>query len=384
MSEAYPLSLFAACAPGMERSLAMEAREIGFGQARAVPGGAVWQSNWPGVWKANLRLSLATRVLLRIDAAEITHLSDLEKWLRKLPWQHILPQRPRLDIEASATRSKIYHTGAIASRLEKVLKGTIGAEITREAEITVLARMERDWCTISLDTSGEPLYKRGFKQQVNKAPLRETLAAGFLRDAGYRGDAPLLDPMCGSGTFLIEAAQSAMGLAPGRARPFAFQFLPSFDAGEWEALRRSAVPAPLRDALQSAPDAAHPAHPILGFDRDAGAVAMTRANLERAGLDAYCTVRQGAISALERPQGAPGLVIVNPPYGARISAGQPLGPLYRAFGEVMRERFSGWRVALLTSEEGLARACALPWKKPGPPIPHGPLRIQLYQTGVLA
>ena len=214
------------------------------------------------------------------------------------------------------------------------------------------------------------MHKRGHKTAVGKAPMRETLAAMFLRQCGYQGDEPVLDPMCGSGTFVIEAAEIAMGLHPGRGRSFAFERLPGFDPAVWASLKSGGA--------QTTPDLR-----FYGSDRDAGAIRMSTANAERAGVEGITTFTPQAVSDLTRPDGPPGLVMVNPPYGARIGNKKLLYAIHGTLGQVLQERFSGWRVGIVTNEGGLARATGLPFLPPGPPIPHGGLKVKLYQTAPL-
>ena len=227
--------------------------------------------------------------------------------------------------------------------------------------IRIRVRIDDDLCTISVDTSGAPLHRRGHKQAVNAAPMRETLAALFLRACGYDGGEPVLDPMCGSGTFPIEAAEIATGLAPGRSRHFAFERLATFDPAAWAALKAGVQPHATSFRFH-------------GSDRDAGAIAMAGANAARAGVAAITDWRQAPVSALVRPEGPPGLVIVNPPYGARLGEAGELRPLYGALGAALKERFAGWRVGLVTTEPALAAATGLPFGPPGPWVPHGPLK----------
>lgn len=224
--------------------------------------------------------------------------------------------------------------------------------------------------TLSLDTSGESLHKRGHRQAVGKAPMRETLAALMLRVAGFRGSEPVLDPMCGSGTFVLEAAEIAAGLLPGRTRRFAFEKLATFDAGAWEAMRSRSFPSP--------PDLT-----FHGSDRDSGAVAMSTANAARAGVATFTRFTVKPVGDIAPPDGPPGLVIVNPPYGARIGNKKLLYPLYGTLGQTLLSRFRGWRVALVTSEPALAKATGLPWKSQSAPIPHGGMKVWLWQTGLL-
>jgi putative N6-adenine-specific DNA methylase len=244
-----------------------------------------------------------------------------------------------------------------------------GMVVDPAAALSVRARIEDNVCTLSLDASGAPLFKRGHKQAVVKAPLRETLAALFLRACGFAGDEPVLDPMCGSGTFIIEAAEIAAGLQAGRSRRFAFEKLKTFDADAFAALKQDPAPAPNWRGV--------------GYDRDPGAVAAARANAARAGLEALTVFEPRAVAELERPEGPPGLVIVNPPYGARI--GNPAGvrALYATLGRRLKASFNGWRVGLVTSDPGLAKATRLPFGPPGPVVDHGGLKIRLWTTTAL-
>ncbi|HEY4250387.1 MAG TPA: class I SAM-dependent RNA methyltransferase [Roseomonas sp.] len=359
--------IFLATAPGLEAALHAEVRGKGFKRPRPVPGGVVIEGGWPEVWRANLWIRGAGRVLARIDAFRVVHLAQLDARARRVPWGSVLRPDVPVRVEASCAESRIYHSGAAAERIGTAIRETLGAPLAPDAAITVRARIERDLCTISIDTSGELLHKRGYKEAVNRAPMRETMASLFLRQCGYEGGEPVLDPMCGSGTFVIEAAEIAARLNPGRARAFAFEQLATFDAEAWQGMR----------AVRSQRVPAARCH---GSDRDAGAIAMSRANAARAGIADATEFRQAAISDIQPPPGPPGLVIANPPYGTRIGDRQALVPLYQAFGQVLRQRFTGWRVGLITTEPGLAQATGLPFLPPGAPVPHGGLRVTLYQT----
>ena len=360
-----PFEIFLAAPPGLEPVLADEAREAAFDVAGTVPGGVLARGGWPEVWRANLELRGAGRVLVRLGGFPAVHLAQLDKRARRMAWRSVFRADVPVRVEASCRRSRIYHEKAAAERVGRALADA-GVPVSEEAELRLLVRIEENLVSFSLDSSGAPLHRRGHKQAVGKAPLRETLAALFLRAAGYSGAEPVVDPMCGSGTFVIEAAEMAAGLAPGRSRGFAFERLESFDADRWEAMRaaRAAQETPFR---------------FQGFDRDAGAVRMSAENAARAGVEALCVFARQPISDLAPPEGPPGLVIANPPYGGRIGNKGALRALYGRFGEVMRARFGGWRVALVTSEDTLARASALPLE-PGPQVPHGGLRVRLWQT----
>ncbi|MES2710097.1 MAG: class I SAM-dependent RNA methyltransferase [Pseudomonadota bacterium] len=365
-----PFDIFLSTAPGLEPILCEEVRTKGFRQPKPVPGGVVTRGGWPDVWRANLWLRGAGRVLARIDAFHVTHLAQLDARARRIPWSDVLRKDVPFRVEASCASSRIYHSGAAAQRIATAIREELGAPQSEDDGVLVRVRIEHDLCTISVDTSGEPLHKRGYKQAVNAAPMRETMAALFLRQCGYDGTEPLVDPMCGSGTFVIEAAEMAARLNPGRNRAFAFERLVTFNREAWEAMRAVRREAP-------------PAPPCLGSDRDAGAIAMSRANADRAGVGAMVQFRHCAISDAEPPAGAPGLVILNPPFGNRLGHGADVLPLYRALGQVLTRRFAGWRAGIITSEPALARATGLAFLPITAPVPHGGLRVTLYRTGPL-
>lgn len=362
--------IFLATAPGLETVLLAEVKANGFRAPKAVPGGVTIEGRWHDVWRANLVVRGTSRVLARIDAFHVTHLTDLEKRARKAPWSAVLRRDVPVRVEASCRKSRIYHSGAAAERIETAIRETLDAPVSADAEIAIMARFENDRCTLSIDTSGELLHKRGFKEAVAKAPMRETLAALFLRACGYTGTETVLDPMCGSGTFVIEAAEIAAGLAPGRTRAFAFERLATFDPARWDDVRA-------RVSQRTPPQR------FYGRDRDSGAIAMSMANAERAGVAAFTDFATQTVSALVPPDGPAGLVIVNPPYGARIGDRQKLAPLYRSLGATLRERFSGWRAGLITTDASLAQATGLPFEPPGPPVAHGGLRVKLFHTAPL-
>lgn len=362
--------IFLVAAPGLESALSDEVWGKGFADARPIKGGVVVRGGWPEVWRANLQIRGASRVLARIGSFRAFHLAQLDKRARRIPWAGVLRPNVPFRVEVSCKSSRIYHSGAAKQRIERAIQEELGANASPEAEVAIKARIEDDLCTIAVDTSGEPLHKRGFKEAVSKAPMRETLASLFLRQCGYVGTEPVLDPMCGSGTFVIEAAEIAAGLNPGRSRHFAFEQLATFDGAAWQRLRETGT-------------VTRPDFRLYGSDRDAGAIAMSRANAERAGVAEFTEFWQLAISELVPPVGPPGLVIVNPPYGDRIGDKVRLQSLYRALGQTLMARFAGWRVGLVTSEASLAKAAGLPFMPPTAPVSHGGLRVMLFQSGPL-
>ncbi len=371
MSISKDFEIFLATAPGLEGVLYDEVRSKGFKQAKAIPGGVTIQGGWPEVWRANLWIRGASRVLARIESFQVLHLAQLDKRAREMAWGSILNPQTPFRVEVVCSKSRIYHEGAAAERIEKAIAETLNAPHAPDADITVMARIHRDVCTISLDTSGELLHRRGYKQSVNKAPMRENMAALFLQQCGYKGTEPVLDPMCGSGTFVIEAAEIAARLNPGRARHFAFEKFANFDPAAWEAMR---------SVHRQAASELH----FYGSDRDEGAVAMSRENAARAGVSALTEFEQRTISDLSPPTDTPGLVIVNPPYGTRIGDKRKLMSLYQTLGDVLRARFSNWRVGIITTDVALAKATSLPFLPTTAPVQHGGLRVTLFHTEPLA
>ena len=375
MSSDGDFEIFLVASPGLEDALCAEARANGFAQATPVKGGGVTvKGGWPEVWRANLEIRGASRIFARFASFRAMHLAQLDKRARRVAWGEVLRKDVPFRVEVSCATSRIYHSGAAAARIERAIREELGAPHSREADVCIKARIDDDLCTIGVDTSGEPLHKRGYKEAVAKAPMRETMASLFLQQCGYNGSEPVLDPMCGSGTFVIEAAEIAAGLKPGRARAFAFEQLATFDAAAWQRLRDTASATP-RDTA--------PGIRFYGSDRDAGAIGMCVDNAARSGVAEATEFKQSTISELVAPSGPPGLVIVNPPYGARLGDRNQLHPLYRALGQTLLARFAGWRVGLVTNEIALAKVTGLPFAPPPPSVLHGGLRVTLFQTGPL-
>ncbi|GGD23110.1 THUMP domain-containing class I SAM-dependent RNA methyltransferase [Sinisalibacter lacisalsi] len=361
--------IFLTAPPGLEAVLADEARAAGFEGVATLPGGVTVTGGWPDVWRANIALRGATRVLARFAEFRAFHLAQLDKRARKVDWVAVLRTDVPVRVEATTKGSKIYHAGAATQRIERAIREELGAPIAKDAPVQIKARIDDNLVTLSVDTSGESLHKRGHKLFTGKAPIRETMAALFLRQMGFTGNETLVDPMCGSGTFVIEAAEIAMGLLPGRDRAFAFEHLASYDPAAVAALKTGAPrPTDLR---------------FYGFDRDQGAIKGAGENAARAGVSDVTKFARAAVSDLARPEGPPGLVMVNPPYGGRIGDRKPLFALYGALGEALRARFSGWRVGIITNDGGLAKATGLPFLPPGPPVAHGGLTVKLYRTDPL-
>lgn len=366
--------IFLVTLPGLETYLYAEVCEQGFRKPKIINGGVLIRGGWPDVWRANLVLRGTSKVLARIGEFRALHLAQLDKRARKFPWGDYLTPDHTVKVDVSTNRkSQIYHGGAAEQRIEQAIHEALGAKIATsldETDILIKVRIARNLVGLSIDTSGDPLHKRGHKQAMGKAPLRETIAAMTLRACGYKRTEPLLDPLCGSGTYPIEAAEIAANLMAGRHRHFTFEKLTTYDAAAVQALK---------DGWHTRDTPQH----FFGSDRNKQVIEAAQANAKRAGVFDACQLTTQPLSDIQRPEGPPGLVMVNPPYGERIGNKKDLTALYKRFGDIMRERFSGWRVGMVTTDKSLAEATKLPWHPPSAPIPHGGLKIRLYQTDAL-
>jgi putative N6-adenine-specific DNA methylase len=331
------VEVFAVCAPGLEPFVAAELNRAGAASVTERHGGVSCTASWSQVWQLNLWSRCASRILLRIARFSAPNFADFEAGLRRIEWSSWLPSEGTVSVSGASTNSAIYHTGAIEERAMLSLTSRTGlvavddvTEVDTEfdddddasplavtpkrqvAGSSVLIRIISDQVTVSIDSSGEPLYKRGWREAVAKAPIRETLAAGLLVASGWDGKAPLIDPFCGSGTVAIEAMLLARRIAPGRHREFAFQTWPSFEQARWDRL----VGAADADVVDRRPI-------VIGADRDAGAIAAARSNAARAGVAELIEWREASISDLVVPKGRVGVIATNPPYGQRVGGVAP-------------------------------------------------------------
>lgn len=352
--------LFAVALPGTEPLVAAELDALGLGPARPLAGGVAFAGDGPAIVAANLHLRTATRVLVRLAEFPAPGFPVLARRLGDLAWEDILPAGAptRLAVRATAHKSRLYHTGAIAERVQLAVAARLGApvELVRPAEdvddeneggpapaTLVVVRLERDQCTVSVDSSGDPLHRRGYRLATARAPLRPTLAAALLAAVDWRPGEPLLDPFCGSGTIAIEAALIAAGRPAGALRAFACARWPAL-AADYPALRAAA------ERLSPGPC---PSAPIAASDRDPGAIEAARANARRAGVEAAIDLAVRPFADC-RPTEGRGLVLTNPPYGLRVGRARTLRDLYAHIGHVLRDRFlgaPGWRAALLCPPE---------------------------------
>ena len=369
------LPYFATCAPGLEPLLLAELRALRVAGARQEEGGVAFGGGDRALYSANLHLRTASRVLVRVATFHADSFAELERRADKVEWERWVAGDVPVDFRVTCRKSRLYHSDAVAERLLRSAARKVGVDVkaafAAAAALVVegeedddehaapgasqlfVVRLVRDELTLSADASGALLHRRGYRQAVGKAPLRETLAAAMLLGSGWTPGQPLLDPMCGAGTIAIEAALLARNVAPGLSRAtggvgFAFERWPGFDAALWERL--------VGEARATVKDAA-PA-PILASDRDAGAIGAARANAERAGVLGDITFAERALSSLP-PVPAGGWLVTNPPYGARVGERGPLRALYARIGQVVAG-LDGWSLALLSADAVLEGQVGLP------------------------
>lgn len=368
------LDCFAITAPGLEPICATELRSLGLEPRIPRDGGGVsWRGDASSVARANLWLRTASRVIVRAARFRATAFYELELQAKRIAWERFISPGAVVALRVTCRKSKLYHSAAVAERIaESIGRRVGGVKMETSAAIDgedsardddagsanrqlFVIRIVHDECTVSADSSGALLHLRGYRQAIGKAPLRETLAAAMLLGAGWSGESPLVDPMCGSGTIPIEAAMLARRMAPGRARTFAFTHWPAHDARAWRKQLDDARSA----ELQQAPAA------IAGSDRDAGAIAAAEANAERAGVRADIELHAKAISAMnDTPTAdATGLIACNPPYGVRVGDRERLRDLYAQLGNVVRRSRPGWQVALLSADRTLERQTRLAFEE---------------------
>jgi putative N6-adenine-specific DNA methylase len=300
------------------------------------------------LYKANLMLRTASRVIVRLGEYFASSFSELRKEASRLEWEPFIRPGQRVNLRVTCHKSKLYHSDAVAQRILGAINDHFTVAGRNPRPITssndgqlVIVRLLNDICTISIDSSGELLYKRGYKQAVAKAPLRENIAAAMIRFSGWDATYSLVDPFCGSGTIPIEAAQMAGRVPPGISRAFRFSDWPVFDKEKWNSV--------LADAKNGISDS-KPA--IFGYDRDAGAIEFSQANAARAGQKNNIRFLQQAVSYLESPSKI-GTIVTNPPYGIRTKENNDLRDLYARFGSILLEKFSGWTLVMLSPDDVL-------------------------------
>lgn len=373
---------FTTCPRGLEILLAEDLANAGGKDVATVPGGASCKGSQETGYRINLESRIATRVLWRIAQGGYRNEAEIYRMAHDVDWSRLFSVDRSIRVYVTAIRSPLKSPEFITLKVKDAVCDRFRADTgrrpsvnTKHPEVRIHLFLAADQATLYLDTSGEPLYMRGHKLAKVGAPLKENLAAGILRLSGWQPGTPLLDPMCGSGTFLLEAAQMALDDAPGLSRElgdFGFEHLKSFDAALWRTLQRAAAER-RREATTL---------PLYGSDIDSDAVARTRQNLAGAGLDNLVTLETSNL--LTRAAPAPsGVMVANPPYGERLGSEEELAAFYPPLGDALKQRFAGWSCWFLSADTRLPKLIRLQTSRKIP-LYNGPLECRLYNIDIVA
>lgn len=367
-----PEHFFAPCPRGLEALVARELAGLGAEAVTLREGGVGFTGPFPLAWRVNLWSRLASRVYWRVAYAAYRNEDDLYRLAAGVAWPELFEVTRTIAVSITARHCPLPSLHFAALRVKDAVCDCFRARLGRRPDVDTRAPMVRihvfldeAQASIYLDTSGEALFKRGWRQTKGEAPLKENLAAGVLLLAGWRPGLALLDPMCGSGTFVVEAALMALDIAPGLSRRFAFEHLANFDAGAWENLCAEAQAAKKPVSFQR----------LFAYDRDPGAIAMTKANLASSGLTGVAELHCEEATRLSAPV-PEGILVANPPYGARLSEAKVLADFYPRWATCLKRNFTGWTAAILTADTRLPTLMRL---KPARRIPlyNGPIECRL-------
>jgi putative N6-adenine-specific DNA methylase len=368
---------FSPCPRGLEQPLADELAELGIAGATVTPGGVSFSGPFETIYTVNLHSRVASRVLWRIAQAPYRNEQDLHALAHATPWENYFPATHTLRIDVVATRSPLkslkFATLTIKDGVCDRFRERTGERPSIAklgADARIYAYLDATTVTLYLDTSGEALFKRGYRVVDVEAPIRENLAAGILRLVGWKPEIPLYDPMCGSGTFLIEAAQIALGMPAGAKRRFGFYKLKQFDAPAWQRLRDTA-PRKAPAGLQ-----------LYGSDVSKDALRAALANFTAAGVDDVIRIRSGDLLDLPAPTPA-GIMVCNPPYGARLGDDASLAAFYPKLGDALKKNYAGWTCHFISADRRMEKLVKLrPTRKV--PLMNGDLDCRLYEFKVVA
>jgi len=346
---------FAPCPRGLEAVLAAELKHLDATSIEISPGGVAFHGNWLTCYRANLESRIASRILWQVARNQYRNEADIYDITHNLPWFDWFGPQLTIKVNLAAIKCPLRSLDFLTLRIKdaicdkfRAICGKRPSINTTSPDIRIHGFLDAQQFTLYLDTSGEALFKRGLRQAQGDAPLRENLAAGILVLADWKPGIPLLDPMCGSGTLLLEAAQIACRIAPGSGRQFAFEKLKLFDIRSWKTLKQAAMERQHKYTFQS----------IYGSDLYGNALTNARNNLAAAGLAECVKLKQANVLEISAPAET-GMLISNPPYGIRIGDQQVLAKFYPQLGNVLKQRFSGWQAFLLTADPLLVKSIRL-------------------------
>ena len=374
-----PNYFFAPCPRGLAPALAGELADLGAHHPQAAEAGVSFTGPFDLIYAANLHSRIASRILWRVAQFPYSNENDVYERGKEVQWREYFSAERTFKVETNAHRSPVKSLDFVTLRVKDAIadhfRSALGHRPSvspRDPDVRVHAFLDAKMCTLYIDTSGEPLFKRGRRDFVGEAPLKKNLAAGILRIAGWRPGMALLDPMCGAGTFLSEAADITLARAPGRSRAFGFQNLSRYNASTWERLLAKAQ----REEKPMAP------LPIYGSDLYGRTVDSARMNLRDAGLESAVTLKQVNLLELSAPADT-GLLVTNPPYGVRLGEKEDLAQFYPQLGDTLKKRFAGWTAFILSGDPELAKLIRLSASK-RTVLYNGALECRLYEYRMVA
>lgn len=370
---------FSPCPRGLEKLLSEELRALGAEEIRTTDGGVHFAGDFILSYRVNLHSRLASRVLWQVAVADYRHEQDIYDTVYALPWDEFFDNQRTIRVNVTAIKCPLKSLNFATLKIKDALCDKFRAATgerpsvdTHTPDIRIHAFLEYNHMTLYIDTSGDALFKRGVRQYTNLAPLRENLAAGILLLAGWKPGIPLLDPMCGSGTFLLEAALMTLNIAPGINRHFAFEKLHNFNATTWQTLRADA------QAAQSPVTAL----PIFGSDLYGDELKAARLNLTNAGLLAAVSLNQANVLEISAPA-EHGILVANLPYGERMGELEDLEVLYPKLGDVLKQKFGGWNAYLFTSDLRMPKFIRLSVSR-RTPLFNGAIECRLFEYKMVA
>ena len=376
MSSSRSETFFASCPRGLEALLLQELSSLGGKELKQTPGGIAFSGNWDVCYRANLWSRIASRILWKVGEFSYASEKDLYDAARKIAWHEYFAVQKRIRVNVTAQKSPLksleFATLKVKDAVCDRFRDQLGSrpDVDRAApDVRIHVFLEEAKGLLYLDTSGEALFKRGWRMDIAEAPLRENLAAGIILLSGWKFDQPLLDPMCGGGTLLSEAAAMARGRAPGAKRAFGFEKLQSFDSTLWKRIREEKTVAPIEPRL-------------YGSDSDPEALQVARRNLAAAGVERWVKLEQADVLERSAPEPA-GVLVANPPYGERIGSADELAAFYPKLGDALKKRFAGWNCFFFTADQRMAKLIRLqPSRRT--PLWNGAIECRLYEFRIVS
>ncbi len=370
---------FSPCPRGLEAVLAQELSALGATAISAADGGVQFAGPFALCYRANLESRIASRILWRVASAQYRSEDDIYNTTLALKWPQWFDVGNTIRVNLAAVRCPLKSLDFVTLRIKDAVCDAFRAHggerpnvNTQSPDVRIHAFLAAGQFTLYIDTSGEPLFKRGYRTAAGEAPLRENLAAGIVRLSGWAPGEAFLDPLCGSGTLPIEAALIALDMAPGARRSFGFEKLRNFDRAAWDNLRADARTRERpREAL-----------PIFGSDLYGDELKTARANVAAAGLDNVIQLKQANVLEMPAPA-ASGVIVTNPPYGVRLGETDELAEFYPKLGDALKRRFSGWRAYIFTGDAQVPKLIRLAASK-RTPLFNGALECRLLEYKLMA